>query len=117
MSVDSLIGQQLDEYRLEKLLGHGGMARVYRGVDVKLKRHVAIKVIDAQFRQDSDYARRFELEAQAIAQLEHPNIVAIYRYGEVDGLLYMAMQYIEGSDLHAVLASYHNDNEFIEPKD
>lgn len=68
MTEDSLIGKQLDEYRLEAVLGHGGMARVYRGVDVRLKRCVAIKVIDAPYQTDPDYAFRFEREAQAIAQ-------------------------------------------------
>jgi serine/threonine protein kinase len=113
MTDDSLLGRQLDEYRLEALLGQGGMARVYRGLDTRLKRYVAIKVIDTPFRADSDYEMRFEREAQAIAQLEHPHIVRLYRYGEADGLLYMAMQYIEGADLGFVLASYRADGEFI----
>ena len=69
MSEDRLIGQQLDEYHLEKLLGQGGMARVYRGLDVGLKRYAAIKIIDTPFRQDEEYLRRFQVEAQAIAQL------------------------------------------------
>ena len=90
------------------------MARVYLGLDVRLKRYVAIKVIDAPFRADSDYVTRFEREAQAIAQLEHPHIVRLYRYGEAEGQLYMAMQYIEGADLGSVLASYREDGEFIE---
>jgi len=115
MKKDPLIGRQLDEYRLEALQGQGGMARVYRGLDVRLKRWAAIKVIDAPFRADSDYAMRFEREAQAIAQLEHPHIVRLYRYGEVKGLLYMAMQYIEGAPLNQVLATYRDDGEFIEP--
>ncbi len=110
---DDLIGRQLDEYRLEALLGHGGMARVYRALDVRLQRYVAIKVIDAPFRSDSEYANRFEREAQAIAQLEHPHIVPLYRYGEAGGLLYMAMRYIEGADLGFVLDSYRAENEFI----
>jgi serine/threonine protein kinase len=109
-----LIGQQLDEYRLEELLGKGGMARIYRGLDVRLDRHVAIKVIDTPFRADSDYLMRFEREAQAIAKLEHPHIVRLYRYGEDKGLLYMAMQYIDGADLDAVLASYRRAQEFVE---
>jgi serine/threonine protein kinase len=111
---DSLIGQQLDEYRLEALLGQGGMARVYRALDVRLKRWVAIKVMAAPYRADSDYTRRFEREAQAIAQLEHPHIVRLYRSGEAKGLLYMAMQYIEGAPLNEVLASYREEGEFIE---
>jgi serine/threonine protein kinase len=104
MTKDSLLGKQFDEYRLEKMLGHGGMARVYRAIDTRLNRYTAIKVIDAPFRDDSEYARRFDIEAQAFAQLHHPNIVAIYRYGEVDGLLYMAMQYVEGADLGRLIA-------------
>ncbi|MBI1876883.1 MAG: serine/threonine protein kinase, partial [Chloroflexi bacterium] len=115
MANDPLIGRQLDEYRLESLLGQGGMARVYRGLDVRLKRWVAIKVIDTPFQTDSDYIRRFELEAKAIAQLEHPHIVSLYRYGEVKGLLYMAMQYVEGAPLNEVLASYRAEGGFIEP--
>jgi len=114
---DSLLGRQLDEYRLDALLGHGGMARVYRGLDVRLKRYAAIKVIDAPFRADSDHVMRFEREAQAIAQLEHPRIVRLYRYGEAEGQLYMAMQYIEGADLGSVLASYREDGEFIESEE
>jgi serine/threonine protein kinase len=115
MTTDSLLGQHLDEYRLDALLGQGGMARVYRALDVRLKRWVAIKVIDTPFRTDADYTMRFEREARAIAQLEHPHIVRLYRYGEANGLLYMAMQYIEGADLDFVLANYREDGEFIEP--
>src|SRR5690349_10302709 len=96
---DSLPGQKLDDYTLEKLLGQGGMASVYRGWDTRARRYVAIKVIDKALRNESDYIARFEREAQAIGQLEHPNIVRLYRFGEADGMLYMAMQYVEGSDL------------------
>lgn len=117
MATDDLIGQQLDEYRLDALLGRGGMARVYRGLDVHLKRWVAIKVIDNPFRTDSDYVMRFEREARAIAQLDHPHIVRLYRYGKANNCLYMAMQYIEGADLETVLATYREDGEFIEPED
>ncbi len=117
MSEDNLIGKQLDEYRLEALLGQGGMARVYRGIDVRLKRYVAIKVIDAPYQADPNYAFRFEREAQAIAQLDHPHIVRLYRYGEAAGLLYMAMQYIDGANLEDVLTTYRADHELIEPAD
>lgn len=113
MSNDALIGKQLDEYRLETVLGQGGMARVYRAIDVGLDRWVAIKVIDASFRNDPDYKTRFEREAKAIAQLEHPHIVGLYRYGEVDGLLYMAMRYIEGMSLAALLKSYRQQEQLI----
>lgn len=114
---DSLIGRELGEYRLEALLGRGGMARVYRGLDVRLNRRVAIKVIDTPFRADEDYIMRFEREAQAIAQLEHPHIVRLYHYNEAEGLLYMAMQYIEGRNLHAVLKEYRQQQTFMPPEE
>lgn len=116
-SDDSLIGQQFDEYRLDSLLGKGGMARVYKGMDVNLQRAVAIKVIDVPFQADSEYAARFKLEAQAIARLEHPHIVSLYRYGQAQGQLYMAMRYVEGLDLSAVLKTFHENQAFIEPAD
>ncbi len=113
LNQDPLIGQQLDEYELVSLLGYGGMARVYRGRDSRLKREVAIKVIDAVYRADEAYRARFEREAQAIAQLEHPHIVRLYRYGEVSGLFYMAMQYIPGRDLFSYLAELKAQKEWI----
>ena len=117
MTTDPLIGQRLGEYRLEALLGQGGMARVYRAVDERLRRYAVVKVIDPRFRSDAEYVRRFEREAQSVAQLEHPHIVRLYRFAEQGGWLYMAMQYIEGSDLAFVLDSYRADGAFIEAPD
>jgi serine/threonine protein kinase len=117
MREDTLLGMQLDEYRLEAPLGKGGMGRVYRGRDVRLDRPVAVKVIEVSFRDDPDYIQRFQREAQSIARLDHPHVVSIYRYGEVDGVLYIAMQYIEGANLDFVLESYQRDKEFIENTD
>lgn len=114
---DSLLGKKLDEYRLDSLLGRGGMARVYRGLDVRLNRLVAVKVIDTPFRTDADYMARFEREAQTIAQLEHPHIVTVYRFGQSGGLLYLAMRYIEGQNLEAVLADYRAGGQFIPPEE
>src|SRR5262249_35928310 len=98
-STDALIGTQIDEYRIEQMIGTGGMARVYRALDIRLLRYVALKVIAPNFRADQSYAARFEREAQSIARLEHPNIVRIYRFGEVSSLYYIAMQYVEGADI------------------
>jgi tRNA A-37 threonylcarbamoyl transferase component Bud32 len=114
---DTLVGRQLDEYRLLKLLGQGGMARVYLGEDSRLKRYVAIKVIDTPFRSDEQYIRRFEREARAVAQLEHPHIVRLYRYGETEQLFYMAMQYVEGTDLGTLLSSYATKGRAFPPAD
>ncbi|HEX2980212.1 MAG TPA: serine/threonine-protein kinase [Anaerolineaceae bacterium] len=120
---DRLIGARIDEYQLEALLGKGGMARVYRAVDINVNRRVAIKVIDLDHRADEDYAQRFKREAQAIARLDHPHIVRLYRYGDGqllplgERILYMAMQFIDGADLQYVLNSYRKDHELIEPEE
>lgn len=106
----NLVGHQIDEYRLEALLGVGAMAWVYRAIDVRLNRYVAIKVIQTSLRDNATYATQFEREAQAIAQLHHPNIITLYRFGDKDGLLYLAMQYIHGADLAAVIDSFRQEN-------
>ena len=117
MSEDSLLGVQLDEYRLEAFLSRGGMARVYRALDTGLNRYVAVKVIDTPYRRDVEYIKRFKIEAQALARLDHPHVVHLFRYGEVNGMLYMAMQFIEGTDLGFILDSYRRDGEFISSTD
>lgn len=114
---DSILGQKLDEYLLENMLGQGNMARVYKALDTRLKRYVALKVIDKPHRSDSEYVMRFEREAQAIGQLDHPNIVSLYRYGESQGILYMAMQYVEGTDLGTILAQYRREQKFVKLED
>lgn len=117
MTRDSIVGRQLDEYRPLSLLGRGGMARVYLGVDVRLRRYVALKVIDRPYRADREYVHRFEREAQAVAQLDHPNIVRLYRYGEARNVLYMAMQYIEGADLRVLMRSYKDEGTMMQPEE
>src|SRR2546423_15641639 len=110
---DNLIGKQFDDYKIDKALGAGGMARVYRALDTKLRRYVALKVIAPDFRNDEDHSRRFEREAQSVARLDHSNIVRIYRFGEVDGLYYIAMQYIEGADVDWLIQDYRSNRELI----
>ncbi len=123
MSQDYLLGMQLDEYRLDSLLGQGGMARVYRGIDVNLDRPAAIKIIDLPHSTESEYIRRFKREAQAVACLDHPHIVRLYRFGEAcigpggERLLYMAMQLVRGANLAYILQSYRADGEFLEPQE
>ncbi len=114
---DALLGHQLDEYRLEKLLGRGGMARVYRGLDTRLGRYVAIKVIDARYGGDVSYAERFVREARTIAQWRHENIVQVYYVDEQDGLYYYAMEYISGPDLAQLLADYTSAGELMPHED
>lgn len=101
---DPLLGHQLANFRLERTIGRGGMAQVYYGYDVKLKRPVAVKVIDARHRDKPAYARRFVREAQAIAGWRHEHIIQIYYADDKDGLYYFAMEYIDGQDLGQLLA-------------
>lgn len=99
----SLIGRRLGRYELRAELGRGGMARVYRALDTLLQRQVAIKVLAAQLSLDAEFVRRFDREATTAANLRHPAIVTIYDVGEQDGLHYIAMEFVNGRSLHAVL--------------
>jgi serine/threonine protein kinase len=85
----SLIGAQLGPYQIQALLGSGGMATVYQGLDTNLQRPVAIKVLSPVLANDPDYGRRFKREAQLIASLHHPNVAQVYAFGEQDGATYM----------------------------
>jgi serine/threonine protein kinase/Tol biopolymer transport system component len=97
--MDNLIGQQIDNYRIEMLLGEGGMGAVYRAQDIHLNRPVALKMISPRLARNPDFQRRFLQEARAAARLKHPSIVQIYHFSGRQGLLYMAMSYIPGQAL------------------
>ena len=99
----SLIGRRIGRYEIRAELGRGGMARVYRAVDTLLQRQVALKVLAAQLSMDEEFVQRFKREATTAANLHHPAIVTIYDIGEEDGLHYIAMEYIAGRSLHAIL--------------
>lgn len=104
LPTDPLLGRQLSTFRLERILGRGGMAQVYYGLDVKLRRPVAIKVIDARHRSKPKYAERFIKEARAVARLRHENIIQIYYADDENGLYYYVMEYVDGQDLASLLA-------------
>jgi hypothetical protein len=93
----SLIGQTLGEYRLQSVLGVGGMATVYRAWDLTLEREVAVKVLPASLADDSEYVWRFRAEAKRVAALNHPHIVPIYAFGEERGHLYHVMPVLGAS--------------------
>jgi serine/threonine-protein kinase len=113
MLTDPLIGRQLANFRVERVIGRGGMAQVYYGTDVKLQRPVAIKVIDARYRDNPIYARRFVSEARAVARWRHENIIQIYYADDQDGLYYYVMEYIDGTDLASVLSSHATRGETL----
>jgi eukaryotic-like serine/threonine-protein kinase len=90
-------------YRLEELIGSGGMARVFRAHDTLLERDVALKILDERFLGDAEYVERFRREARAAAQLSHPNIVTVIDRGEEDGHQYIVFEYVEGETLKQLI--------------
>jgi serine/threonine-protein kinase len=93
-----------NKYRIEQLLGRGGMGAVYRARDVRLDRLVALKVVRADLLGDPEARHRFRREAQIVARLQHPSIVAVYDYGTfADGGAYLVMELVRGEDLRHVL--------------
>ncbi|MFE2346214.1 serine/threonine-protein kinase [Kitasatospora cineracea] len=98
-----LDGRTLAGYRLEHVLGRGGMAVVYRAEDLRLGRTVAVKLLAPELARNETFRQRFVRESHVAASLDHPNIVPVYDAGEVEGVLYLAMRYVRGRDLRALL--------------
>jgi len=95
----SLVGKEIDGYRIEGILGRGGMGIVYQAEDLTLGRKVALKVIAPELSEDETFLKRFRREARALAQLYHPHIVLIFALRQADLGLYIAMEYVEGQTL------------------
>ncbi|MDH3629417.1 MAG: protein kinase, partial [Acidobacteriota bacterium] len=94
-----MIGKTLNQYRITAKLGSGGMGDVYLAEDTRLKREVALKILPERLATDPERRDRFEREAQAVAALNHPNIVTIHQVEECDGVFYIAMERVEGQSL------------------
>ena len=97
------VGSDFAGYRVEALVGRGGMGIIYRGTDLRLDRPVAIKLIAAERATDATFRERFEREARLTAAIDHPNVIPIYAAGEEGGHLYLVMRYVAGTDLSALL--------------
>ncbi len=102
--VDLSAGDEFAGYRIERSLGRGGMGVLYLAVEPGLERHVALKLIAPEAAADEVFARRFAEESRIAASIEHPNVVPIYAAGEEDGIPFIAMRYVSGSDLGRRLA-------------
>ena len=97
-------GSEIAGFRLEELLGRGGMGAVYRAEDLRLGRKVALKLLAPELAENDRFRERFLRESQLAASLDHPHIVPIYAAGEASGQLYLAMRYVQGYDLRELLA-------------
>ena len=94
-----LTGRVIANHQVLERLGRGGMAEVYKAFHAELAMHRAIKVIRPEFVEEEGFTERFRTEAQAIAALRHPGTVQLHDFGEADGLHYMVMEFIDGTDL------------------
>ncbi|MCL2202771.1 MAG: Stk1 family PASTA domain-containing Ser/Thr kinase, partial [Defluviitaleaceae bacterium] len=101
-----------NRYEIDDVLGRGGMSVVYRALDRKLGRYVTLKVLKEEYSTDEEYVRRFPVEAQAAAALNHPNIVQIYDSGQDGDICYIVLEYIDGTNLKTLInrkAPFAND--------
>src|SRR5215472_18177397 len=97
------IDSDLLGYRLEELIGRGGMGVVYRAYDLRLKRPVALKLVAPALAGDERFRARFARESELLMSLEHPNVVPIHDAGDVGGRVYLAMRLVDGTDLGSLL--------------
>jgi hypothetical protein len=103
-AADLQIGSHFADHRIDAVSGRGGMGVVYRATDLLLERTVALKLIAPDRAQDQGFRDRFKRESKLAASIRHPNVITIYRTGEEAGLLYITMEFIEGTDFRELLA-------------
>src|SRR5215813_6060203 len=104
-------GDSVGRYRIDGLLGRGGMGTVYEATDVTMSRRVALKLLSTELASDPEFVARFRREGKVQAALEHPHVVAVYEPGESELGMYLAMQLVRGPTLAALLADRELDSE------
>jgi serine/threonine protein kinase len=110
----NLVGQRIENYQVDSLLGEGGMGSVYKGHDINLDRPVALKVMHSHLSSRPEFQQRFLQEAQAAARLGgHPSIVNIYNFGARQGLLFMIMEYVPGASLGRYIKHVQQTNQVV----
>ncbi len=97
------VGSHIAGYRLDEQIGRGGMAVVFRAYDPRLERRVALKILAPELGRDEEFRLRFIRESRAAAAVDHPNIIPIYEAGEADGVLFIAMRFVEGRDVQTLI--------------
>ncbi|RME98096.1 MAG: serine/threonine protein kinase, partial [Chloroflexi bacterium] len=114
----SWIGHTISgRYKIESLLGQGGMSSVYKATDPNLRRTVAVKLIHPHLSSDEQFVRRFEQEAAAVAQLRHPNIIQVFDFNHDGDVYYMVLEFIPGETLQDRLKSLNDSNRQFELAD
>ena len=96
------VGSQVASYRLDEQIGWGGMAVVYRALDVRLDRWVALKILAPEIARDGSFRQRFISESRAAAAVDHPHIIPVFEAGEAGGVLFIAMRYVGGGDVRTL---------------
>jgi serine/threonine-protein kinase len=97
---------QVGSYRLDSLLGSGGMGEVYKAYDTQRDRYVALKLLPAAVSGDSEYLSRFKRESNVVARLRDPHIIPIHDFGEIDGRLFIDMRLVDGTDIRSLLRAH-----------
>jgi serine/threonine-protein kinase len=103
MSLDPRVGTRIGDYEIQQLIGRGGMSVVYLAEHIRLHRKVALKLLSPEMAEDDTFRRRFTSEWERLAQLDHPNIIPIFEAGEAGGLLFIAMRYVQTTDLKGLI--------------
>ncbi len=117
MTQPTWIGRTLsNRYRIDTLLGQGGMSAVYKATDPNLRRSVAVKMIHPHLSGDSQFVNRFQEEAAAVAALNHPNIVQVYDFNNDNGVYYMVLSFIEGGTLQDLLNKLNKEKRHLDIK-
>lgn len=101
---EDLVGRRLGHYTVDGVIGRGGMSTMYRATDVRLGRTVALKIMSEALAGDAEFRERFVDEARNTSAIDHPHVVPLYDFGDLDGLLFLAMRYVEGADLSDLIA-------------
>jgi serine/threonine protein kinase len=104
MTKDHRIGTEIAGFRVQQELGRGGMGVVYLAEQSSPRRRVALKILASDPARDPAFRERFTRESEAAASVEHPNVIPVYASGDSDGVLYIAMRYVQGEDLATLIA-------------
>jgi serine/threonine-protein kinase len=100
---EDLIGEKISHYRVERIVGRGGMGTVYEALEPNLDRKVALKVLSPEASTDRENVNRFKREAKVLAQIEHPNVIRIYQMGRVGAVIFIAQEFVEGTDYETIV--------------